>query len=128
MQVIEDLDEAQLTGLVGQFYAAVRADELLGPVFNGAIADWPEHLQRLAAFWSSVMLSSGRYKGQPLPAHLRHQDEITPAMFRRWLSLWQACAERCLAPAPAAAVVAKAHRIAESLQMTLFHPLPPVAP
>lgn len=127
MQVIEDLDEAQLARLVGQFYAEVRADQLLGPVFNGAISDWPEHLQRLAAFWSSVMLSTVRYKGQPLPAHLRHQDEITPAMFERWLSLWQVCAERCLAPAAAGAVIAKAHRIAQSLQMALFHRLPPVA-
>ncbi|WP_298215076.1 group III truncated hemoglobin [Acidocella sp.] len=120
MQILEDLDEAALARLVDQFYAQVRDDELLGPVFNRAIHDWPEHLERLTAFWSSVMLTSGRYKGQPLPAHLRHQDEITPEMFERWLALWEASAASCLPPDAATAVIAKAHHIAASLRMALF--------
>lgn len=120
MQMIDSLDEASLTRLVNKFYARVRTDPLIGPVFNNAVAHWPEHLERLAAFWSSVMLTTGRYKGQPLPAHMRHQDEITPDMFARWLALWEETATRCLAPEAAEAVVAKAHRIAASLQMMLF--------
>src|SRR5579862_7416437 len=126
MHIADGLDEPHLTRLVNHFYAQVRADPLLGPLFNRAIADWPEHLQRLASFWSSVMLTSGRYKGQPLPAHLRHQTEITPDMFARWLALWAESAARCLPPEAASAVVAKAHRIAASLQMALFERLPPL--
>ncbi|HET6608905.1 MAG TPA: group III truncated hemoglobin [Rhodopila sp.] len=128
MQMIEDLDEPRLSRLVGHFYAEVRADPLLGPLFNQAIADWPAHLQRLSAFWSSVMLTTGRYKGQPLPAHLRHQGEITPEMFERWLALWEDSAWQCLPPDAAAAVIAKAHRIADSLQMALFPLVPPLVP
>ncbi|HYP64692.1 MAG TPA: group III truncated hemoglobin [Acidocella sp.] len=120
------LDEPSLTRLVTHFYARLRLDPLLGPLFNRAIADWPEHLQRLAAFWSSVMLTTGRYKGQPLPAHLRHQAEIRPEMFERWLELWEQSAAQCLPPEGAAAVAAKAHRIAASLRMALFPELPPV--
>ncbi|GGN52418.1 hypothetical protein GCM10011349_25940 [Novosphingobium indicum] len=60
------INEEGLSALVEAFYARVRVDEELGPLFNDAIADWPEHLEKLCAFWSSVMLTTGRYKGQPV--------------------------------------------------------------
>ena len=56
-----DLSENGLAALVEAFYARVRADAQLGPVFDGAIDDWPKHLVKLSAFWSSIMLTSGRY-------------------------------------------------------------------
>lgn len=62
-----ELDDIGLKSLVDAFYARVRADIALGPIFNDAIGDWPEHLEKLAAFWSSVMLTSGRYKGTARP-------------------------------------------------------------
>ncbi len=79
------MTEADLQALVDRFYAKVRADDLLGPLFNRAVEDWPEHLERLGAFWSSVMLTSGRYKGSPMGAHLRHagsENEAEGAL--RW--------------------------------------------
>jgi len=115
-----DIDEAGLERLVHEFYSRVRRDEQLGPIFNDAIADWPEHLAKLHAFWSSVMLTSGRYKGQPVPAHLKHRDRITPALFQRWLALWGETAREMMTPDAAAALEAKAARIAESLQLALF--------
>lgn len=119
------LDEAGLSRLVDAFYARVRADAELGPIFNGAIADWPQHLGKLAAFWSSVMLTSGRYKGQPMPAHMKHRAAITPALFERWLALWGEVTAELMAPEAAAALQAKAARIAESLQLALFFRLEP---
>lgn len=118
------MNECELRGLVELFYAKVRRDLVLGPVFNRAVDDWADHLQRLTAFWSSVMLTSGRYKGSPVAAHLRHSESIDPAMFGRWLDLWRETARECLAPADAAAVVLKAERIAESLKLALFFRLP----
>jgi hemoglobin len=109
--------EEALGLLVGRFYARVREDDLLGPVFNGAIHDWPEHLDRLQAFWSSIMLTSGRYKGRPLPAHLKHAPALTDAAFERWLALWKQTSEEIFTPAPAAALQEKAARIAESLSL-----------
>lgn len=122
----EPLDEPALARLVDAFYARVRADPVLADVFAAAIPDeaWPAHLGRMAAFWSSVVLATGRYHGQPVPAHLKHRGRIEPAMFERWLELWEATARELLAPADAVAVVAKAHRIAESLQLALFFRLP----
>jgi hemoglobin len=112
--------ESQLSLLVHRFYAKVRQDDVLGPVFNSAIHDWDEHLEKLSAFWSSVMLTSGRYKGNPMAAHLKHGDTIRPPMFERWLQLWRETAEETLSEAGAAGVVAKAERIAESLQLGMF--------
>jgi hemoglobin len=119
------LTEKQLAALVERFYAKVREDEVLGPIFNGAIPDWPGHLNKLTAFWSSVMLTSGRYKGNPMAAHLKHKAAIRPQMFERWLELWRKTAREALDEHGAAAMIAKAERIAESLQLGLFFKLEP---
>lgn len=118
------LDEDALRRLVALFYERVRADAALGPVFNGAIHDWPAHLETLTAFWSSVMLTTGRYKGNPMAAHMKHQGRITPALFRRWLDLFGATAAEILPPGHADAIAARAARIAQSLEYALS-PLPP---
>ena len=111
------ITEEALGRQVERFYASVWRDPLLGPVFNSAIEDWPHHLELLQAFWSSVMLTSGRYKGRPLPAHLKHAEAMTPENFRRWLALWRETTEEMFAPEAAAAFHAKAARIAESLAL-----------
>lgn len=120
MYDVPGLDEAELARLVDAFYARVRADAELGPVFNDAIHDWPAHLETLTAFWSSVMLSSGRYKGRPVPAHVRHRARITPALFDRWLALWAETTDALMPPEAAALLQEKAQRIGESLQLALF--------
>jgi hemoglobin len=114
------LNDANLAILVDAFYVRIRADEALGPIFNDAIQDWPEHLDKLAAFWSSVMLTSGRYKGQPVPAHRKHAARITPALFDRWLALWTRTTDELMVPQAAAALQDRANRIAESLQLAMF--------
>ena len=114
---VEGITEERLQALVDLFYARVRRDPMIGPVFNRAIHDWAEHLDKLQAFWSSVMLTSGRYKGRPLPAHIKHGEAITPASFDRWLDLWREATEEVMPPAAAAAMQEKAGRIAESLSL-----------
>lgn len=121
----EHIEEADLERVIPAFYARVREDDLIGPVFDAAIDDWDHHLGKLIAFWSSVMRSTGRYKGSPMAAHARHRDTITPEMFARWLALWRAVTGELLAPPAAAALQAKAETIAESLQLGLFFRLPP---
>lgn len=111
------ITEEALGRLVERFYAKVRRDSLLGPVFNSAVEDWPEHLDRLQSFWSSVMLTSGRYKGRPLPAHLKHGAAMTPQRFTRWLSLWEETTGELFEPGAAAQLQSKARRIGESLSL-----------
>ena len=113
----DKISEGALQVLVDRFYGKVRSDPVIGPVFNGAISDWPGHLEKLQAFWSSVMLTSGRYKGRPLPAHVKHSDAIDDAAFGRWLELWAETTDELFDRALAEALQAKAARIAESLSM-----------
>lgn len=114
------INDEGLGYLVEAFYARVRADEELAPIFSDAITDWPEHLRKLTDFWSSVMLTSGRYKGQPVPAHMRHRSRITPELFERWLGLWTETTDAMMEPAAASALQDKARRIAQSLQLAMF--------
>lgn len=113
----QNITEEALTALVDAFYARVRRDALIGPVFEGAVHDWDEHLPTLQSFWSSVMLGSGRYKGQPIPAHVKLGDAISPAAFARWLQLWRQTTDELLEPGAAVALQEKAERIAESLSL-----------
>jgi hemoglobin len=112
------ITEAALARLVDVFYGKVRRDPLIGPIFNGAVHDWDEHLVKLAGFWSSVMLTTGRYKGNPFSAHQKHQ--LTPQMFERWLALWDETTGELFEPDAAAQLRAKANRIGASLQQGLF--------
>lgn len=115
------LREAEIAAVVDLFYERVRADPMLGPVFNGSVTDWPHHLDRLKAFWSSLMLTSGRYKGDPVAAHLPHSGAMTEAAFARWLDLWRATTNELLAADCAQAMQSKAERIAQSLSLAMAY-------
>ena len=93
--------DATLDG--GKSTPGARRDDVLGPIFDSAVADWPEHLEKLPAFWSSVMLTSGRYKGQPMAAHFRHEQAMTSENFGCWLALWEQATGEVLRPQAAAA-------------------------
>jgi len=111
------MDEGKIAAVVHRFYGRVRQDPILAPVFEGAIADWDHHLDLLGAFWSSVMLTSGRYKGNPLAAHVKHAPHLTPDASARWLALWEATTAEILPPDEAAEMQSRARRIAASLQL-----------
>lgn len=114
------IDEETIRRLVHAFYAKVRADAALGPIFDRVIgAQWDTHLAKMCDFWSSVMLTTGRYHGNPMAAHLRLEG-ATPAHFQRWLALFrETAAEVCDAEA-AALFASRAENIARSLQMGMF--------
>ena len=38
--------------LLRYFYADVRQHEVLGPIFNSRIHDWPMHLAKIGEFWA----------------------------------------------------------------------------
>jgi hemoglobin len=116
----EQITEEAIIRLVDGFYADIRRDAVLGPIFERAIGgNWPAHLDTMYRFWSSVMLTSGRYKGNPMAVHLGVAG-IEPALFQHWLALFEAKAAELFAPETAAAFAGKARRIAESLKLALF--------
>ena len=114
------ITESEISTLVDTFYTKVRQDPEIGPLFNEKIEDWPAHLALLKNFWSTVLLTTGRYKGQPLMTHLEHPLE--PSHFYRWLGLFAETANEVLPPAHAATVIEKSHRIAQNFKQGIaFH-------
>ena len=118
---LDQLTEETIGRLVDDFYAKVRADPELGPVFARAIpGDWGVHLATMRDFWSSVMMTSGRYKGNPVAAHGRIEG-IEPQLFDRWLALFNETCGELFDESVAGIFRVKAARIAESLRLALFY-------
>ena len=109
------ITEAMIEQLVRGFYARVRSDAALAPVFEARISDWEPHLQRMCAFWSSVALMSGRYHGTPMVKHM--PLPVDAGHFDRWLELFEATAGEICPPKAAAHFVERARRIAASLEL-----------
>src|SRR5690606_18955819 len=79
------------------FYASVRKDDLLGPIFQAIIQDnWPTHLDKMYRFWETVLLNKHTYMGHPFPPHLTLK--ISAQHFERWLSLFHKALEQFEGP------------------------------
>jgi len=115
----QKITEDEISNLVDRFYARVQLDPEIGPIFNETVEDWPTHLALLKNFWSTVMLTTGRYKGDPMMTHL--QLPLEPGHFSRWLSLFAETAKEVMAPDHAALIIAKSERIAENFKAGLAY-------
>ena len=109
------IDETMIEALIRGFYARVRQDPLLGPIFESRISDWEPHLGAMFAFWSSLTLQTGRYHGQPMAKHMRLA--VDSNHFDRWLALFEETARDLCPPAAAERFIERARRVAESLEL-----------
>ena len=112
------IDRDMIEALVHDFYARVRADPEIGPVFEGIIADWEPHLATMVSFWCSVMRVDSGFQGQPMQKHLAIPG-LGARHFDRWLDLFRASARSVTPPEVAGLFVKMAERIAKSLQLGL---------
>ena len=104
-----------ITALVHGFYADVRQDPLLGPVFEQALhGRWDAHLQRLVDFWSTVALGTRSFRGDVFGKHMALEG-VTPAHFAAWVALWQKHTAQLFAPDVARDLQVAAHGIARNL-------------
>ena len=122
-----DLDRHDITGrtdivrLVDTFYDRVRADDLLGPIFDDiANVDWAVHLPKMYAFWDSVLFGTPGFKGNPLAVHraLAGKATLTAREFGRWVSLFHDSVDEAFAGPMADEAKRRASRIAVVMQ---FH-------
>ena len=97
------------------FYARIRNDDMLGPLFESRVCDWSSHLDRMKAFWRSVLHNSGEFAGNPMLKHILIPG-LDATHFERWLNIFYETL-RDLEPGPEATslVARKAHLIAQSL-------------
>ena len=103
----------KLLQLLHHFYADVRQHQLIGPIFNRQIQDWPGHIEKIAEFWARVLGGPSSYAGQ-MP--IRHMPlGLQPPHFTAWLQLWDFNCRRHLPAAEAAELSEVAHQIGERL-------------
>lgn len=106
-----------LARLLRFFYADVRQHQVIGPVFNAHIEDWPTHLEKIADFWSGATGGPVRYAG-PMPQ--KHFPlELGREHFEAWLDLWRRqCRIRLPAP-EAEEMIRLAETIGERLRFLI---------
>lgn len=116
------ITEAQIDLLVRAFYARIRKDETLGPVFLRAVGTsdeaWHHHEAKIASFWRNALGIDRSFEGNPMMKHLANQ-EIVPEQFPIWLALFRDTANDVLPPETAAGISDLADRIGRSLSMGL---------
>lgn len=109
------VDADYIDHFVETFYGKIQQDELLGPIFNARVHDWPAHLARMKAFWRSVLHNSGEFAGNPMLKHIVIPG-LDLAHFSHWLELfYQTLRDAEGDPAATALVGGRARMIADSL-------------
>ena len=79
---------------------------------------WPQHLDKMVRFWSTILKGSNRYLGNPMVVH-SSLPGITEAHFSRWLALFREVAEAHLPQVLADAILQRAERMGNSLVVAL---------
>lgn len=115
----DTISEEQVSDLVDRFYERVRSNEKLAPMFQQHMSlDWSEHLPQMKAFWRSVLLKTGEYKGKPVPAHTKMRN-VETVDFWIWLDLFGLTVREVFTPAAQPIVIEVAERIATSLWLAM---------
>jgi len=110
---------ADLERLVNGFYASVRADALLGRIFDDvARTNWNEHLPKMYDFWETVLFGTGAFRGKPIAVHLDLATRVllTGHEFQRWLELFEHQVDALFAGPIAEEAKCRAARIAAVMQ------------
>jgi truncated hemoglobin YjbI len=114
------ITESSIIQLVDTFYARVRDDAVLSPVFEAKLADrWHEHMPRMYAFWTKVLLGTGEFNGNVFGKHMALSG-IETGHFVRWLTLFRLTAVDVFGVDGAGEALTVAQRIASSLQLGFF--------
>jgi hemoglobin len=110
--------EAAVEAMVRSFYRRGLADEVLGPIFRGAIHDWEGHIRLVTDFWSNALYDTGRYTGNAFAPHMKLRFE--PEAFEHWLAAFEPSAQASLSPADAEKAIRIARHMVQSYRAGLF--------
>jgi hemoglobin len=113
-----DLTRQEITDVVAAFYARVRVDAVLGPVFAVHVDNWDEHEQKITAFWASAILHERSYSGNPMIAHMQ-AGNVRTGHFERWLGLFDEVLQTCVPTPQRHQWSALVHRIGRGLSLGL---------
>ncbi|NHF57746.1 group III truncated hemoglobin [Flavobacteriaceae bacterium TP-CH-4] len=124
MDKAEIKKRADVKLLVETFYAKVRSDPKLGPIFNGIITDWDGHLKLLTDFWDTQLFLKRKYNGNPVAVHQEVDDKmnhtVTPEHFGIWLNLWFATIDELFEGETAWIAKNRAQKMSTMLYMKIY--------
>lgn len=112
----------KLLELLRHFYADVRQHQLIGPIFNEQIEDWPHHIEKIADFWSTVTGGPRRYNGAMAARHV--PLSLKEEHFGAWLGLWEHNCKIWLPADCAAEMLLIARQIGARLRLASRIPVP----
>ena len=112
-----------LLKLLRYFYADVRQQAEIAPIFAAHIEDWPAHLEKIADFWSGITGGPRLYGGgmpwKHLPLRLEERH------FAAWLDPWRRHCRAHLPPAEADELIAAAETLGQRLRQIIAQYGPP---
>lgn len=108
--------------LVDCFYAEVRTNKILGPIFNQIIGlNWDRHLSVMYKFWGSIAFGNHLYSGNPMQKHLA-LNRIIPLQekeFNEWLFLFHSITDNLYSGPNANLIKTRAKEIAKVMQIKI---------
>ena len=113
--------------LVNTFYARVKADPAIGPLFTTIFkVNWKKHLPVMYDFWENTILYSSSYSGNPMASHkkLHETFPLNDKHFQRWVSLFTATVNELFEGEKATLAKQKAISIATILKTKILYPTP----
>lgn len=115
-----EITEDNIRLMVDRFYEKVRQDAHLAPMFNPMLdGRWEQHMPKMYAFWSSVLLASGQYRGNPVRKHYLVQN-LKPEDFSHWLELFKSNLTEIYTPEITEKIYTSAVRIGQVMKYKLF--------
>ena len=117
-------NRADVSFLVHQFYAKIRADKEIGFYFNEMISDWDAHLEKLTDFWETNLFGVRKYKGNPHAVHnevdAHFGEKITTNEFGIWLNHWFQTIDEHFEGENADTLKRRARKMSTFLYMSMF--------
>jgi hemoglobin len=110
--------------LVNTFYEKVKADPLIGYIFNDVRkVNWDKHLPVMYDFWDNAIFYSGGYTGNPLKTHeqLHAFCHLDTKHFDRWTELFTSTVDELFEGDKAGLTKQRARSIAAVMQIKIFN-------
>jgi hemoglobin len=108
---------ADIRLLIDTFYSKVRADTVIGYIFNDVVhVNWTEHLPKMYAFWEFMLLGADVFQGNPIEKHYEvHRIEpLKVQHFDQWVLIFQETVDELFEGAKADEAKFRAYSISET--------------